>query len=91
MVVAGKFKNAVGKQVFSGDVFSRDLKRYQIEVISDSPDGAYQQMITEAAHRYGVTRVRYVEIYKGTLDGRAALAKPVLLHHEPTDEPSSLG
>ncbi|MAY37882.1 hypothetical protein [Spongiibacter sp.] len=91
VVVAGKFKKLFGKQVYSGDLFSNDLKRYQIEVISDSAREAYLKMIDEAADRYGVSDVRYVEIYKGALDERAPAATPVLTHHESTEEPSLLG
>tara|TARA_R110001583_G_scaffold88182_3_gene229024 strand:+ start:34644 stop:34922 length:279 start_codon:yes stop_codon:yes gene_type:complete len=90
MVVNGPFKKNSGLKKFNGDVFSSELKLYQLETVSLSASKAYMEMVT-LLEEIGINSIRFIEIYLGALSDREACDKPVLIHHESTDEEPLFG
>ncbi len=90
MVIQGRFSNGRRKKIYNADVFSSDLKRYQLETLSSSPSDAYHEMVALAAEE-GINLIRLIEIYSGRLSDRQTSDHPVLLHHETTDDNPLLG
>ncbi|POP52624.1 hypothetical protein C0068_11135 [Zhongshania marina] len=89
-MIQGRFSNGKRKKIYNADVFSSDLKRYQLETLSNSPSEAYSEMVALAAEE-GITLIRLIEIYAGNLSDRQPSDHPVLLHHETTDDKPLLG
>tara|TARA_R110001592_G_scaffold221139_2_gene475803 strand:+ start:11390 stop:11668 length:279 start_codon:yes stop_codon:yes gene_type:complete len=90
VVITGTFKNKSAPKKYNGDVYSSELKLYQLEIESLSPSKAYLEMVDLIA-KEGVELIRFIEIYVGGLSERKASDHPVLIHHETTDETPLFG
>ena len=75
-VVHYDFRKKNQKILFSADVYSHDMKKYQFEISTRSIFHAYNLFIDEAK-KLGVHFVRCIAVYKGKVQKRLDFPEPI--------------
>lgn len=75
-VVHHKFGKNTQEVLFSADIYSHDMKKYQFEISTRSIFHAYNLFI-DAAKRLGVHFVRCIAVYEGNVHKRLERPKPI--------------
>lgn len=71
-VVHLSFLKANSKRSFSADIYSDDMKKFQLEGSASSIWTAYELFIYEAEEKLGIDFIRCVAIYEGGIDSRSS-------------------
>lgn len=75
-IVHYDFRKKKHEILFSADVYSHDMKKYQFEISTRSIFHAYDLFIDEA-RKLGVHFVRCIAVYKGKAQKRLEFPEPI--------------
>lgn len=75
-IVHCDFRKKKHEILFSADVYSHDMKKYQFEISTRSIAHAYNLFIDEA-RKLGVHFVRCIAVYKGNVQKRLESPMPI--------------
>ena len=80
-IIKVNFNRSSDSIIYSADVYSHDMKKYQFQASTESIAEAYQVFINEAAS-CDVRVVKCIAIYKGAINARQFSQPPIKAWHQ---------